>query len=159
MKKTLPLLIFILVAVSASADQVIKRGAAIPSATKAVPIAEVIAKPSEFTKTPVVVEGVISQACTMKGCWMELSPTAGKPGLRVTFKDYAFFVPLDSKGMKAKAEGVATVKALSKKEADHLEGDGAKLKRNADGTANEVEFVANGVELRSGEQAPRPSTK
>src|SRR6185436_4664 len=109
--------------------------AAIPSATKAVPIAEVIAKPAEYTKTPVVVEGVISQTCTMKGCWMELAPTAGKPGLHVTFKDYAFFVPLDSKGMKAKAEGVATVKTLSKKEADHLEHEGAKLKRNADGTA------------------------
>lgn len=87
---------------------------------------------------------------------MELAPAAGKPGVRVTFKDYAFFVPLDSKGMKARAEGVATVKTLSKKDADHLEGEGAKLTRNADGTANEVSFVANGVELRSGGQAILP---
>ena len=148
MKGLLPLLIFILISLTASADQVIKRGAAIPSGTKAVPIAEVIAKPAEFAKNPVVVEGVIAKACTNKGCWMELAPAAGKPGVRVTFKDYAFFIPLDSKGMKAKAEGVATVKTLSKKDADHLEGEGAKLTRNADGTANEVSFLANGVELR-----------
>ena len=148
MKGLLPLLIFILISLTASADQVIKRGAAIPSGTKAVPIAEVIAKPAEFAKDPVVVEGVIAKACTNKGCWMELAPAAGKPGVRVTFKDYAFFIPLDSKGMKAKAEGVATVKTLSKKDADHLEGEGAKLTRNADGTANEVSFLANGVELR-----------
>jgi hypothetical protein len=148
MKKLLPLLVFILIAATASGDQVIKRGAAIPSDTKAVPIAEVIARPADFAKNPVVVEGVIAKACTDKGCWMELAPAAGMPGVRVTFKDYAFFVPLDCKGMNAKAEGVATVKTLSKKEADHLEGEGAKLARNADGTANEVSFVANGVELR-----------
>ena len=148
MKRLLLLLIFILISLTASADQVIKRGAAIPSGTRAVPIAEVIAKPAEFAKNPVVVEGVIAKACTNKGCWMELAPAAGQPGVRVTFKDYAFFIPLDCKGMKAKAEGVATVKTLSKKDADHLEGEGAKLTRNADGTANEVSFLANGVELR-----------
>jgi hypothetical protein len=66
----------------------------------------------------------------------------------VTFKDYGFFIPLDSKGMRARAEGVTVTKQLSKKEADHLEGEGAKLARNADGTASEVSFIANGVELR-----------
>ena len=79
---------------------------------------------------------------------MVLAPAMDKDGVRVTFKDYGFFIPLDSKGMKARAEGVTTIKTLSKKEADHLEGEGAKLNRNADGTANEVSFVASGVELR-----------
>jgi hypothetical protein len=67
--------------------------------------------------------------------------------VRVTFKDYGFFVPLDSKGAKVRAEGIAEVKTLSKKEADHLEEEGAKLLRNEDGTAREVSFVASGVEL------------
>ena len=156
-KRLLPLLI--LIAATAAGDQIIKRGAAIPSGTKAIPIAEVIAKPAEFATNPVVVEGIIAKACTNKGCWMELAPAAGMPGMRVTFKDYAFFVPLDCKGMKANAVGVATVKTLSKEEADHLEGEGAKLARNADGTANEVSFVANGVEIRSGGQATLPVTK
>jgi len=66
----------------------------------------------------------------------------------VTFKDYGFFVPTDSKGMQARAEGVVKVKTLSKEEVDHLEGEGAKLNRGADGTAKEVTFVASGVELR-----------
>ena len=68
--------------------------------------------------------------------------------MRVTFKDYGFFVPTDSKGMQARAQGVTKVRTLSKEEADHLEGEGAKLNRNADGTANEVTFIASGVELR-----------
>lgn len=133
--------LLLLIAASAFASETITRGAAIAKDAPVVPLATVLASPAEYTKNPVVVEGVITQACERKGCWMQLG------GMRVTFKDYAFFVPLDSKGMQARAEGVTTVKKLSKKEADHLEEEGAKLKRNEDGTAVEVSFVAQGVEL------------
>ena len=126
----------------------ITRGEAISKDAKVVALADVIAAPSDYMKTPVVVEGVVANNCTNKGCWMELRPENATAGVRVTFKDYGFFIPLDSKGMKARAEGVANVKTLSKAEADHLEGEGAQLKRNADGSANEVSFIASGVELR-----------
>ena len=131
-----------------AADIVIRRGAPISKDTRPATIGDVMAKPDGFTKEPVVVEGVITKSCTNKGCWMELAPAEKQAGMRVTFKDYAFFIPLKSQGMKARAEGVAEVKTLSKAEADHLEGEGAKLTRNADGTASEVSFVASGVELR-----------
>lgn len=78
---------------------------------------------------------------------MQLAPAEDAAGVRVTFKDYGFFIPLDAKGMKARAEGVAVVTTLSKAEADHLEEEGAQLKRREDGSALEVAFVANGVEL------------
>jgi hypothetical protein len=137
----------LLVATTAFAGEVVKRGAPIAKETKAVSLATVLENPDAYTKDAVLVEGVIEKACERKGCWMQLSPEAGKNGVRVTFKDYGFFVPLDSKGMNARVEGVASIKKLSKEDADHLESEGAKLKRNADGTANEVSFVANGVEL------------
>jgi hypothetical protein len=138
----------LLIATTASAGEVITRGAAIPRDAKAITLAKVLESPDDYTKNAVVVEGVIKTACERKGCWMQLADAKeGAQAVRVTFKDYAFFVPLDSKGMKARAEGVTTVKKLSKRDADHLEEEGAKLKRNADGTANEVSFVANGVEL------------
>jgi hypothetical protein len=136
-------------AVSAfAADAVVKRGAPISRDTKSAKLADVVANPDGYTKTPIVVEGVIATACTAKGCWMQLAPVDAKAGMRVTFKDYGFFIPLDAKGMRARAEGVAVVKTLSKEEADHLAGEGATLARNADGTAREVSFVASGVELR-----------
>ena len=141
------LLICALVAFPAFAGNVVTRGDAVP-AGKAISVAELLQSPQNYAKEPVVVEGLIEMACTNKGCWMQLAPAAGKPGMRVTFKDYGFFIPLDSKGMQARAHGVTKVKTLSKKEADHLEGEGAKLSRNADGTAREVSFVASGVELR-----------
>lgn len=138
----------LVVATTASAGEVISRGAVIARDAKAIPVATVLGSPNDYTKTPVVVEGVVTSACDRKGCWMQLGASAeDKQAVRVTFKDYAFFVPLDSKGYNARAEGVVTVKKLTKRDADHLEEEGAKLRRNADGTANEVSFVANGVEL------------
>lgn len=136
-----------LIATTAFAGEVITRGAAISKETKTVPLAQVLDKPSEYTRDPIVVEGVVETACQNKGCWMTVVPEAGKAGMRVTFKDYGFFVPKDSKGFTARMEGIVSVKTLSKQEADHLSGEGVKLHRNEDGTANEVSFVATGVEL------------
>jgi len=145
--KRITLVATLLIATIAFAGETISRGAAIAKDAQSVPLATVLSSPAEYTTTPVVVEGVITNACERKGCWMQLKPVDGDQNVRVTFKDYGFFVPLDSKGMKARAEGVTTVKKLSKQEADHLEEEGAKLKRNEDGSAIEVSFVANGVEL------------
>lgn len=145
MKKTLAVLL--LLATSAFAGDVITRGSAIAKDAKGVTLATVLENPNAYTKDVVVVEGVIAAACERKGCWMQLATAEGGQGVRVTFKDYGFFIPLDAKGMKARAEGVAVVKTLSKAEADHLEEEGAKLTRQQDGSALEVSFVANGVEL------------
>lgn len=147
MKRLSLALVLLLLAASAFAGETITRGAAIARDAKTVPLAEVLSHPDAYTENAVVVEGVITTACERKGCWMQLAGSDAKQHVRVTFKDYAFFVPLDSKGMQARAEGVTVVKTLSKKEADHLEEEGAKLSRNADGTAKEVSFVASGVEL------------
>jgi hypothetical protein len=137
----------VLIASTAFAGEVVTRGAAISKDAKAIPLATMLENPDAYTKEAVVVEGVIAASCTRKGCWMQLAPADDAQGVRVTFKDYGFFIPLDSKGMSARAEGVAVVKTLSKAEADHLEEEGAKLKRRDDGSALEVSFVANGVEL------------
>ena len=113
------------------------------------PLAKVLAAPDEYAGKPVRVEGVVRSACTKKGCWMELaSADAEGPGCRVTFKDYGFFVPLDSAGANARLEGLVQVKTLAKREVDHLEAEGAKFAKAEDGTAKEIRIVATGVELR-----------
>jgi hypothetical protein len=134
-------------AVPAAKEEIIKRGAPLGN-SQAVALAEIMKDPKPFTGKAVMVEGIIDRVCSKKGCWMELTPKSGEAGLRVTFKDYGFFVPTDSKGMKVKAEGEVAFKVLSKADADHLSGEGARLSRNPDGTANEISFVATGVELR-----------
>ena len=145
MNKLLPVL---LIATVAFAGDIVVRGAAISKDAKRVPLAQVLETPQDFTKEPIVVEGLVEASCQNKGCWMEVVPEAGKAGVRVTFKDYGFFVPKEVKGMTARMEGIVEVKTLSKEEADHLAGEGAKVNRAEDGTAREISFVATGVELR-----------
>jgi hypothetical protein len=145
----LTLALLLLATTAFAGEDVISRGAAISADAKVVPLAQVLEKPDEFTKSAIVVEGLVETACQNKGCWMQVVPEAGQSGMRVTFKDYGFFIPKDSKGRKARMEGVVAVKKLSKDEAQHLADEGAKLNRDADGTAREISFVATGVELRS----------
>lgn len=130
-------------------DGVIKRGAEIGAAKK-IALADVLEKPEKFAGKIVAVEGVIIRSCKMEGCWMELAPaTKDAKSVRVTFKDHAFFIPLDSAGMQAKAEGVFKIKTLSKAEVAHLvKEDGAKFDNiKKDGTVTEISFEAIGVEL------------
>ncbi len=96
----------------------------------------------------VSVEGKVRKACEKKGCWMELAGDEKGPGVRVTFKDYGFFVPLDSAGRTARVEGVVSVKTLTDEMAKHYEAEGATVPRGKDGKAREVQLVASGVELR-----------
>ena len=69
-------------------------------------LAEVLARPSDFDGKTVAVEAKIRRACRKKGCWMELAASDAGPGVRVTFKDYGFFVPTDSAGRLAHVEGM-----------------------------------------------------
>jgi hypothetical protein len=105
--------------------------------------------PEKYAGKTVRVEGVIVRSCKMEGCWMELAPKANAKAVRVKMKDHAFFIPLDAAGAFARAEGVFTVKKLSKEEVKHMiEDDGAKFDNiNPDGTVTEISFEATGVEL------------
>ena len=84
----------------------------------------------------------------MKGCWMELAPDGAARGIRVTFKDYGFFVPTDVAGRAARLEGTFETNVFSRAHAEHLIEEGVSLVRNPDG-ATELSFVASGVELRT----------
>ena len=126
----------------------LKRGAALGNSKK-VSLAKVLDDPSKYANQPVRVEGFIVRSCKMEGCWMELAPKQDAKSVRVKMKDHAFFIPLESIGALAKAEGTFTVKTLSKEEVKHMvEEDGAKFDNlNKDGTVTEVSFEATGVEL------------
>lgn len=104
--------------------------------------------PQAHAGKSVRLEGPVRQACTRKGCWMELAPTPKGPGVRVRFKDYGFFVPTDAAGSTAKVEGQVSVAEVSEELAAHWASEGAQIARGPDGKAREVQLVATGVELR-----------
>jgi hypothetical protein len=147
MKTTLIVMMMLALAGSAFAgDEVVRSGAAITEGAESIPVAKVLENPAAYAEKPVVVEGLIVASCANKGCWMQLAPAEGEASVRITFKDYGFFIPLTARGMKARAEGVTLVRTLAKSDADHLEEEGANLTRNEDGSATEISFVATGVE-------------
>ena len=123
------------------------RGEALKGAP-AVKLADLLTKPQEHSGKTVLVEGQVRKACEKKGCWMELATAEKGSGVRVTFKDYGFFVPLDSAGATARVEGLVQVKELTEATAKHYESEGATVPRGSDGKPREVQLVATGVELR-----------
>ena len=134
-------------AAKAEAPAVMLRGEKL-TGSPAVPLAKVLESPSEFEGKTVTVEATVRKACEKKGCWMELTGNDAKGvGVRVTFKDYGFFVPLDSAGSSAKVEGLVKVAMLDEAKAKHLEAEGATIPKGKDGKYREVQLVATGVEL------------
>src|SRR5262245_8920998 len=93
-----------------------KHGAPIASKAAPIKVATLVEKPAQFEGKTLLVEGTVRAACTRKGCWMELAPTAekGAQGCRVTFKDYGFFVPTNSAGATARVEGVVKTRTIPK---------------------------------------------
>lgn len=130
-------------------DSYLKRGAPIGKAKK-VSLEKALKDPAKFTGKAYLVEGVIVRSCKMEGCWAELAPKADGKSVRIKMKDHAFFIPLQSAGASARAEGVFVVKSLTKAQVDHMIAeDGAKFEnRNPDGTVTETSFEATGIELR-----------
>src|SRR5215218_9500232 len=126
----------------------ILRGEAIGADTQRVAFADALKEPQKYAGKTVVIEGVVRRVCQMEGCWMEIGPKAsGEGSVRVTF-DHKFSVPKDAAPMNFRAEGTLKVKTLSRETVEHLvKEDGARVKTSPDGTADEVTFLATGVEL------------
>jgi hypothetical protein len=131
---------------AADAPGRIRRGEPIAQARR-VSFADALKEPQKYADKTVVIEGVVRRVCQMEGCWVEIGPKVGEGSVRVTF-DHKFSVPKDAAEMNFRAEGTLKVKTLSKETVEHLvKEDGAKIKTNPDGTADEVSFLATGVEL------------
>jgi hypothetical protein len=119
-------------------------------AAPAVQLASVLGKPGEYAGKSLRVEGHVRRACTRMGCWLELAESGADdaPACRVIMKDHAFFVPTDAAGAEARVEGTLDVKRIAPEQVAHFESEGASFpSKAADGSAQEVRFVASGVEL------------
>ena len=92
----------------------------------------------------------IKEVCVKKGCWMKL-PLTDENETMVRFKDYGFFMPLDSKGQEVIVEGKAFVKITPVDELQHYAEDAGKSKEEIAKITEpkkEFAFEANGVLLK-----------
>ena len=77
--------------------------------------------PDDFLDAPVRIEARITQVCQKKGCFM--IATSGEHAVRISFKDYAFFVPTDTGGKTVTVTGMLVERTLSEEKAAHFRED------------------------------------
>ena len=93
------------------------------------------------------IEGRVVDVCKKKGCWMTLEMPNGDP-MRVTFKDYAFFMPMDIVGKKVVLDGLAKKQTISVETLRHYAEDAKKSPEEVAKITDprkELAFEAKGV--------------
>lgn len=95
-------------------------------------------------------KSTIEDVCQNKGCWMKLD-LANKEQSFVKFKNYAFFMPKDSKGQEIIVNGKAFVTEVSVDEQKHYAEDKGESKAVIDAIEAPkltYSFLADGVLLK-----------
>jgi hypothetical protein len=93
------------------------------------------------------VKGKITSVCEKKGCWMKLKQENGED-IRITFKDYSFFMPQNIVGKEVVLDGVAKMTVTSVADLQHYAEDAGKSKEEIAKITQpkkEIEFTAKGV--------------
>lgn len=116
----------------------------------AVPSDSLQAMMGDKTELNCKLSGKIDAVCQKKGCWMELKNTDGT-SLRVTFKDYGFFMPKDGAGLTAIIDGIAKVEVTSIADLQEYAKDDGQSKEDIAKITEpkkELVFEAKGVILK-----------
>ena len=111
------------------------------------PAAKMEAAMGSKTTTDMKIEGKVVDVCKKKGCWMTLEMANGEP-MRVTFKDYAFFMPLDIVGKQVVLDGIAKKQTISVETLRHYAEDAKKSPEEVAKITDpkkELAFEAKGV--------------
>ncbi len=96
------------------------------------------------------VRTTINSCCQKKGCWMNLD-MGDNPEMKVRFKDYGFFVPMDSDGKETIVEGIAYKDVVGVEELKHYAEDAGKSQEEIDAITEPKEtmrFLAHGVIIK-----------
>lgn len=122
-------------------------GAPMPEAqadVPALPLKEVVTRAEELLGRELLVTARVAQVCQMKGCFFVAQD--GATALRVSFRDYAFFVPTDIAGRTVTLVGELVRKHRDEAEAAHLQDDAGAA--SASLRAGDVyEIVASAVRV------------
>jgi hypothetical protein len=87
------------------------------SAVQPVKLSELIASPDKYVGKVVKVEGLVTDVCAKRGCWMTLAGDKEFQTIRIKVDDGVIVFPMEAKGKKAVAEGTFTKIDLSKEQA------------------------------------------
>lgn len=77
------------------------------------------------SKKEMKIRGFVKEVCQEKGCWMTMNLDQGDE-MRVTFKDYKFFVPKDMSGKEVVLDGFVYIDTVSVEKQQHYANDAGK---------------------------------
>lgn len=107
---------------------------------------EMIKMLEENDSVYVTLKGSILSNCQVSGCWMDLDLGIDEQIAKVTFKDYEFFIPLDSKGKTATIEGIAKLEIIPVDLLQHYaEDEGKSAEEIAAITEDEISYTFEAV--------------
>lgn len=121
-------------------------GAAI-NETDAQNVDAVVAAMAGKDSMDVKLTGTIDKVCQVKGCWMTM-PYGDGESMRISFRDYGFFVPKDIDGKEVVVEGTVYMETTSVEDLRHFaEDEGLSAEEIEKITEPETAytFVADGV--------------
>ena len=119
-------------------------GVPFPETQESITLPQLVDAGDDYLNKNVMVRTRVAKVCQKKGCFFIAQD--GDTTMRVSFKDYSFFIPTDSDGKTVELIGVLTSKYVSKKESKHYAKDiGAPADKIASGKA--YELIASSVRI------------
>lgn len=95
----------------------------------------------------VKIRAIAKDVCQKKGCWMTVELADGE-SMRIKFKDYGFFVPMDISGKEVVFSGKAYTETTPVDELRHYAEDGGATEEEIAAITEDetkVTFMADGV--------------
>lgn len=121
-------------------------GIPLPEVAQSLPLPDVLDDAAAYVDADIQVTAKVKQVCQKKGCF--LVAQAGPHVVRVSFKDYGFFVPTDISGRTVTLHGVLTREVLTAAQARHFSEDAQQ--EGAFKPGWQYEFVAVSVRVPRG---------
>lgn len=121
-------------------------GSTMRATAEPVSLADIMAAPESHQGNTLVIQTRVAKVCQKKGCFFIAQQ--GRHALRVSFKDYGFFVPTDMGGKAVTLVGELVERTLTAEQAAHFNQDAGAADAFASGTVYEI--VATAVSVPKG---------
>jgi hypothetical protein len=115
MKQMIVVLLILFVSVSFAGDGK-KYGKALTLQEKT-RVSEILASPEEYEGKKVLIEGMVVDVCSKRGCWIEVASDKPYEKIKVKVKDGEIVFPIEEKGKTALVEGELYKISLTKEQA------------------------------------------
>jgi hypothetical protein len=120
------------------------------NAEEAVTVADFVDLMNGKDSMEIKISAIAQDVCQKKGCWMKVDLADGE-SMRIKFKDYGFFVPMDITGKEVVFSGKAFTETTSVEDLRHYAEDGGE---SAEAIAaiteaeTSISFLADGVLIK-----------